>query len=219
MIRVGKRFGIWRLEGIIWLVVTAFFSPPIWAHSSDTLTARLVFEGGPDVCLEMTADVAGTPWLRDAPNPASAMGAALRVALPDGRSWLPSELGEPLVSVHQGFQHPTPMGITHEKDDSKSELLTAIWKWRPSVSRLRFEVPKDHPANILLWTVNNSSPDPSPKGHLLLASDKSPPIDLPFKPAPLRWNWQARLAALVAVCGIMLQAIVIFLRFRSRRMA
>ena len=203
------------------LCVTALgpFSPFARAHSPEILTARLVFDGGPEVSLELTADVAQTPWLRDATNPALAMGAALRITLPEGHSWSPSELGAPLVSIHQGFQHPVPITVGHEEVDPKGELLTAAWKWRPSVSPLRFEVPKDHPANILLWAVNKRSTDQAPKGQLLLASDKSAPVELPFRPSPLHWNWQARLAASVAACGITLQALVIFLRFRRRRMA
>ncbi len=216
MTRVRRNCAAWFLLGTLCIPP---FGSSARAHSPDVLTARLVFDGGPEVSLEITADVAQTPWLRDAANPAQAMGSAIRVAPPQGRPWSPSELGPPHVSLHQGFQHPAPQSFAHEDGDPKSELLTAAWKWRPSVSPLRFEVPKDHPANILLWAVNRRSPDPSPNGQLLLASDKSAPFELPFRPTPFQWNWKARLAASVAVCGIALQSLVIFLRFRRRRMA
>jgi hypothetical protein len=219
MTRVRRICSAWVLLGTLCIPPLSPFVSSARAHAPDLLTARLVFDGGPEVSLEITADVAQTPWLRDAANPAQAMGSALRVTPPEGRSWSPSELGPPKVSVHQGFQHPAPQSMAHGEGDPKSELLTAAWKWRPSVSPLRFEVPKDHPANILLWAVNHRSPDPSPKGQLLLASDKSAPCELPFKPTPLQWNWKARLAASVAVCGIALQSLVIFVRFRKRRMA
>lgn len=219
MIQARKRCIASRLAGTVWIVGAALLSTPVWAHSSDTLTARLVYEGGPDVSLEITADVASTPWLKDTPNPALAMAGALRVAHQEGRSWSPSELGAPIVSVSDGFKYPTPPAVAHGHEGSNAELLTAVWKWRPSVSPLFVEVPKDHPASVMLWTVDNRFPNPSPKGQLLLGSDRSHPIELPFKPNPLQWNWQARLATLVAMCGIVLQGLVLFLRIRRRRMA
>jgi hypothetical protein len=219
MTRARRSRVAWFSEGTLCLAALGLLGPCASAHSPDILTARLVFEEGPEVSLEITADVAETPWLRDAANPAQAMGSAIRIALPEGRFWFPSQLGAPLVSVHHGFNYPIPESIKHQGAEQKGELLTAVWKWRPSVSSIRFEVPKDHPANIVFWAVNNRSPDPSPKGQLLLASDMSLPTDLPFKPTPFQWNWKARLAASVAVGGMALQALLIFLRFRKRRVA
>ncbi len=221
-----------RVQPVL-LAVLACLPAQAKAHAPELVLARLVFHEGPEVTLELTADVTGVPWLREAPNPAQALGAALRIALPDGRNWTVGELGKPVVSLHQGFAYAAPMPLTHSAEEPLPEMLTAAWTWRPSSSPIRFEAPEGNPASFLLWTVpvltKNEAPSdgngpaapdtPIAGWQMLLAGESSTPIKLPFTPKPLSWNWKARLAMAVAAGGLALQAFLIFVRLRRRRIA
>ena len=58
--------------GLVSLIIAAlliFLPQRVVAHSADVLLARLRLQDGPEVTLQVTADVQGNPWLRHAPNP------------------------------------------------------------------------------------------------------------------------------------------------------
>lgn len=192
---------------------------PAVAHSADIVLARLLLHDGPEVTLELTADVIGNPWLKDAPNPAAALGKALRVSLPDGRSWTVGQLGNPTVTLSEGFSHPAPVPLTHNADEPIPELFTAAWTWRPSSTPLRFEVDPGIPHSIVFWAVSPTPGRPLPGWRMLLAGDRSNPINLPLRPQPLVWNWKARAAVVVALTGLALQGLLIVLRIQRARLS
>ena len=116
-------------------------APPLAAHSSDVLLARLRLQNGPEMTLELTADVQGSSWLRHAPNPVEVLGAGLRVVLPSGRSWSLGELGKPAVTLHQGFAPTAPVPITFEPgepvpDRQLAREEHAVLHVRPGVPHL-----------------------------------------------------------------------------------
>lgn len=194
-----------------------WFSTTAHAHTSDVLLSRLVFRDGADVTLEVTADVAGISWLRDAANPADSIGKALQIHLPDGRTWSASQLGKPTVTLHTGYPHPSPVLLSHPESEPPPELYTVSWNWRPSASPLRVEIAKGSGATTLLWTVPSGSNTPAPGWQMLMEGDFSNPIALPFKPKPLQWNWKARMAAGMAAVGLGLQGCLILIRLRRLR--
>ncbi len=187
------------------------------AHSSEVLLTRLVFAHGPEVALEVTADLSGAAWLREASNPAEALGKALRIELPGGHSWPLADLGKPEVVLHTGFPHSAPVPVVHAADEAPPELMTMRWRWRPSVSPLHLAVEKGSPANLLFWTVQPGAEEPDPGWRMLLEGERSQAVLLPFKPAPLQWNWKARVAAGIAAGGLLLQAVLIVGRLRRLR--
>jgi hypothetical protein len=189
---------------------------PAVAHSGDLLLARLVLGRTPEVTLEVTADVAGNPWLKDSAHVADALGATLRVLLPGGRGWKLSELGKPAVSLHATFPHPAPLPLSHGPGESTPEWYTASWTWRPSASPLRFEVPADSPHTVLFWNVAPNSPEPAAGWRMLLSSDRTPPIPLAVAPAPLRWSAPAFAAMGVAATGLLLQGFLLWRRVRRK---
>ena len=200
-------------------VLACAFLQEARAHTNDILLARLVFQSGPEVALEVTADLAGLPWLRQAANPAETLGKALRVAMPGDRSWALAELGTPVVTVHSAFPYPAPVPLSHGPEEAAPELLLMVWKWRPAASPLRIEIAKGAAATLLFWTVASEAAEPSPGWQMLSEGERTPEVALPFKPVPLQWNWKARLAAGIAVCGLALQAILILGRLRKHRRA
>ena len=195
----------------VWFSITAH------AHTSDVLLSRLVFRDGADVTLEVTADVAGISWLRDAANPADSIGKALQIHLSDGRTWSASQLGKPVVTLHTGYPHPSPVPLLHSESEPTPELYTVSWNWRPSASPLRVEVAKGSGATTLLWTVPSGSNVPASGWQMLLEGEFSNPIALPFDPKPLQWNWKARMAAGIAAVGLGLQGCLILIRLRRLR--
>ncbi len=200
-------------------VLACAFLQEASAHTNDILLARLVFQSGPEVSLELTADLAGLPWLRHEANPSETLGKALHVAMPGGRSWALAELGTPVVTVLSSFPSPAPVPLSHDPEEAAPELLMMVWKWRPTASPLRIEVAKGAPATLLFWTVAPDSVEPSPGWQMLSEGERTPEVMLPFKPVPLQWNWKARLAVGVAVCGLTLQAFLILGRLRKLRRA
>ncbi|MEI6870765.1 MAG: hypothetical protein WCL08_00645 [Verrucomicrobiota bacterium] len=190
-------------------------SVPSEAHSSDVLLARLRLQNGPELTLEVTADVQGSSWLRHAPNPVEVLAAGLRVVLPSGRSWSLGELGKPAVTLHQGFAPPAPVPITFEQGEPIPELLTATWVWRPSESPVRIEVPLANPNSVLFWKTEPGIEEPSKGWQILVSGDRSQEVFLPVNPSPLRWDWKAYTALIVAGCGLLLQGALIFLRVRK----
>ncbi len=205
-----------HLLGAGWITgVLLSNAPPLEAHSSDVLLARLRLQNGPEMALEVTADVQGSSWLRHAPNPVEVLGAGLRVVLPSGRSWSLGELGKPAVTVHQGFGPPSPVPITFEPGEPIPELLTATWVWRPSESAVRLEVPLTNPNSVLFWKTEPGNEAPAAGWQVMVAGDRSQEVRLPVEPSPLQWNWKAYTALLVAGCGLLLQGALIFLRVRK----
>ena len=190
-------------------------APQMMAHSSDVLLARLRLQNGPEMALEVTADVQGSSWLRHAPNPVEVLGAGLRVVLPSGRSWSLGELGKPAVTLHQGFAPPSPVPITFEPGEPIPELLTATWVWRPSESPVRLEVPLANPNSVLFWKTEPGSEAPAAGWQIMVAGDRSQAVSLPVEPTPLQWNWKAYTALFVAGCGLLLQGALIFFRVRK----
>lgn len=198
-------------------VVALFGLPlPAAAHSGDLLLARLVLRQAPEVTLEVTADLAGNPWLKDSPNVANALGEALRVLLPNGRGWTLSQLGKPEVSLHATFPHPAPLPLAHAAGEAAPEWFTASWTWRPSASPLRFEVPEGSSHTVLFWNVAPGSAEPAPGWRMLLSSDRTPPVPLAVAPAPLRWNPAAVAAMGVAAAGLLLQGFLLWNRVRKK---
>jgi hypothetical protein len=187
---------------------------PAVAHSGDLLLARLVLGRTPEVTLEVTADVAGNPWLKDSAHVADALGAALRVLLPDGRGWTLSELGKPAILLHATFPHPAPLPLAHGPGEPAPEWYTASWTWRPSASPLRFEVPADSKHTLLFWNVAPGSPEPAAGWRMLLSSDRTSSIPLAVAPAPLRWSAPAFAAMGVAAAGLLLQGFLLWKRVR-----
>lgn len=188
-------------------------------HSSDVLLARLSFEPGCRVALEVAADLSGSAWLRDARNPAEVVGRMIHVELPGGRSWALGDLGKPVVSLHTGFPHWAPVALSHGEGEAPPEFYTVTWSWRPSDTPLRLEVVKGSPATLVFWTVPPGGDVPSLAWQTLSEGEKSREVDLPFKPAPLFWNWKARVAMGVAACGLLMQAVFVIGRLRRLRRA
>jgi hypothetical protein len=204
--------------GAGWITALALFvalAHSAFAHNADVLLARLRLENTPEVRLEITADVQGTPWLRHAPNPVEVLGAGLRVVLPSGRSWNLSELGKPKITLHQGFAPPAPVPVTFEPGEPIPELLTATWTWRPSETPLRIEVPLYNPNSVLLWSTAPGTEEPSAGWQILVGGDRSREVALPVAPSPLAWNWKAYTAVSVAALGLLLQATLIVVRIRK----
>ena len=203
--------------GFMSLTVAAllnFFPQHLEAHSADVLLARLRLQDGPEVTLQVTADVQGNPWLRHAPNPVEVLGAGLRIVLPSGRSFSLSELRKPEITLHQGFEPPSPVTITFDPGEAVPELLTATWVWRPSESPLRLEVPLGNPNSVLFWKTAPGTEEPSVGWQILVAGDQSHDVTLPAPLSPLHWNWMAYTAATVAGGGLLLQGALLFLRVR-----
>ena len=189
---------------------------PAVAHSGDLLLGRLVLGQSPEVTLEVTADVAGNPWLKDSSHVADALGATLRVILPDGRGWTLAELGKPAVSLHATYPHPAPLPLAHGPGEPAPEWYTASWTWRPSASPLRFEVPAESKHTLLFWHVSPGSPEPAAGWRMLLSSDRTAPIALAVAPAPLRWSTPAFAAMGVAAGGLLLQGFLLWRRVRRK---
>jgi hypothetical protein len=204
--------------GLVGLIVAALLilhPQRVEAHSADVLLARLRLQDGPEVTLQVTADVQRNPWLRHAPNPVEVLGAGLRIVLPSGRSFFLSELKKPEITLHQGFEPPSPVAITFDPGEAIPELLTATWVWRPSESPLRLEVPLGNPNSVLFWKTEPRTEAPSAGWQVLVAGDQSREVTLPAPLSPLHWNWMAYTAATVAGCGLLLQAALLFLRVRK----
>ena len=203
--------------GLVSLIVATlliFLPQRVVAHSADVLLARLRLQDGPEVTLQVTADVQGNPWLRHAPNPVEVLGAGLRIVLPSGRSFSLSELGKPKITLHQGFEPPSPVAITFDPGEAIPELLTATWTWRPSESPLRLEVPLGNPNSVLFWKTAPGTEEPSLGWQVLVSGDQSREVSLPAPLSPLHWNWMAYTAVTVAGGGLLLQGALLFLRAR-----
>lgn len=202
---------------ILIVIGGAILAPPFaFAHSGELLLARLVLHQNAQVTLEITADLASNPHLKDAPNPAAALGNALRVHLPKGGSWNIADLGKPIVSLKDGFAFTSPVPLQHALGEKAPELYTASWTWRPSETPLRFEVPSGNPQSVVFWHVLPDSDAVAPGWRMLLAGDSSPLIALPIQPTPLLWNWMAVVAMSVAGLGLGLQGTLLYQKFRRK---
>jgi hypothetical protein len=179
---------------------------------------RLLFGKKAEVTLEITADPAANPHLKDVSNPAELLGRSLSVHLPSGKSWTLAEIGTPTVTLRDGFPFPAPIPVQHPADEPLPELYTASWTWRPSESPIHFEIPAKSPQTVVFWSVLPDSDAVAPNWRMLMAGDRTPPQVLPMPPAPLQWSWKAALALGVAGLGLVGQAILLVHKIRTKRL-
>jgi hypothetical protein len=89
------------------------------------------------------------------------------------------------------FDPTTPIFDPKQQDPEPHELLTAIWESSPVSPSIEFEVPKGTIQDVLLWTVNDQTPQPKlkPRWLVLIAGDRSPPIAVPAVRGTWSWMW------------------------------
>ncbi|MEY2599252.1 MAG: hypothetical protein RLZZ142_1511 [Verrucomicrobiota bacterium] len=190
----------------------------VWAHSGEILLVRMVLHQNASVTLEATADLAANLPLRGSKNPGEAMGKALRLRLPSGRSWTLDQIGRAKISLRDGFGHEAPVNLEHAgPEGGVPELYTAAWNWRPSESPLRLEVVGESGQTVLFWLASEETGAVLPGWRMLLGGDKTASIQLPVPPSPLRWNWKAAVAVGFAGMGLVLQGALVVRRVRRWR--
>jgi hypothetical protein len=189
------------------------------AHSGDTTLARLCLRNKPEVSLEITVDRHQNPHVREGDDLAAALGKVLRVYLPSGKNWLLGELAKPVFSVSAGFEHPSPVPLGHNGLEQTPDLTTLTWTWRPSETPVRISVDSLSLHTVLFWSTGPDDEQPHPGWRVLLAGDSAPPISLPSPPARLHWSWKVATALTCAATGLLLQAYLLWARFRSRATA
>lgn len=196
----------------------ALLAPPFaFSHSGELLLARFIQNAGPEVTLEITADLAANPHFQHStPSPLEQLGKVLRVRLPSGRSWDIGELGSPKTSIRDGFQFPAPIPLQHAEGEKAPELFTASWTWRPSETPLRFEIPQGNPHTVVFWSVHPGAPSTAfPDWRMLLAGDIGPKVELRVPPQPLQWTPKARIALGFAALGLLGNGAYLLQRLRA----
>jgi hypothetical protein len=202
---------------IRWILLGgAFLAPPLaFSHSADTTLARILLQASPEVCLEITVDRHQNPHLQGVDDLATALGKVLRVHLPSGKNWPLADLAKPVFSFSSGYEHPAPVPLGHNGFEQLPELTTLTWRWRPSESPIRVSVSPESPHTVLLWTAGPDNETPHSNWRILIAGDSAPPIPLPVAPSRLHWNWKSVTALGFAATGLLIQAALLWMRFRA----
>ena len=98
---------------------------------------------------------------------------------------------------------PDPTAPAHQPDmdvNQVHKLLVSRWSWRPQPPSFTIQIPDGNTHSVLLWKVDERTPEPQPRWAILIAGDQSPVIHVPPHPLPwMGWTAVAALAGL-AIC-------------------
>lgn len=186
-----------RLLAIVVAGLAAMPAPPLFAHGSGYLFARVAISADGGVVLELTADV-GDPLFGDGePQARAVLGQALRLQRGGALRRL-DEVGtlafEP--RAHHGADAPALPG--DGDGDGPHRLLTAVWRAHLPGETLVFATPERTPHDVLLWQAQPSGPPL--QWQLLISGERSRPIAVPGGAPPARAYWLG--GALVALVSV-----------------
>ena len=181
---------------------------PVRAHGAEYLYAKLSLRPG-DCTLEVTADYGANPMLHDEAEARAAITGVLRLGSAQAKSTNFTGLGAPRFEKRFNLDKSMPGYDPLMDQGGDHRLLTGVWRWKPQSATLQFEVPRESPHDVLLWT--------APAGHsavdcqwvMLIAGYHSPLIATPSPKAPRHWDSRgfsriARGIALLALVGAVL---------------
>jgi hypothetical protein len=159
------------------------------AHGTEFLLARLNIAPG-EMRLEITADCGGNPMIASREEAASILPGALEMQAGTVTGKLVQFAGMRLEDRSQ-FDETAPLPPGTFDNSVSHQLLTGLWQWKPDHEPVRFTVPKGSKHDVLLWIVDSSKPEESPRWMMLLGGDVTPPIAVPGRTLPDgRW-WTA----------------------------
>lgn len=185
-----------RVSAILCLLAGGAVMAPLLAfgHACEFLVAKLEIKEG-IVQLEITADYGGNPMLADEDAARDAIKRILQV------SERPLEDFAPLVfERRQQWDPATPASFSPPPDGQAHELLTAVWRWKPTAREIVFGVPDGSPNDVLLWTTADHLPGRQVQWMLLIEGEKTPAIPVPGAAATRKfWPIAALFVMLILV--------------------
>ncbi len=153
----------------------------VLGHGSEFLEAKFYFDATGTAQLEVTADYGGNPMLSNEAEARAALADALRVSFDDKEHKL-SELAPVTIESRSQPDPESPAPRGPEDAQTRHQLLTARWQWRPSATSLRFFVPMQSLHTVLFWL---REPDVHPpRWSMLIAADRTPAIPVPPRQRP-----------------------------------
>ncbi len=175
-------------------------------HSTEFLDAKFYFDAAGIAHVEITADYAGNPMLSTKEEAESALRLALALSFGDQQRPL-TDFAPLIVAPREKPDPDSPMPSGPEDPNTKHQLLTAAWQWRPDVESLTFIVPSESSQTLVFWMKEPGVKEPRWK--MLLPGESTPPIKVPggakhaaaVPPAPssaVRWPWLGLLLVLPA---------------------
>ena len=147
------------------------------AHGTEFLLARLNITPG-EMRLEITADFEGNPMIADREQAAAILPAALQMQTGAVTGKL-VQFADMRLEDRSQFDETAPLPPGTFDNSVSHQLLTGLWEWKPDHESVRFTVPKGSKHDVLLWIVDSSKPDESPRWMMLLGGDVTPPIVVP----------------------------------------
>jgi hypothetical protein len=201
-----------RISAILHLLVGGAIMAPLLAfgHACEFLVAKMEVRQGM-VQLEITADYGGNPMLPDETAAREAVQRILQVHTA-GQSHPLQDLAPLTFERRQQWDPATPASFAPPPDGQSHELITARWRWQPTVNEVTFSVPKGSPNDVLLWTTAAHLPGKQVQWMLLIEGDSSPVIAIPQPPSTSRSQWWWSPLTLFA-----LAAVLLFVRSRRSR--
>ncbi|MBL9144156.1 MAG: hypothetical protein JNM99_10805 [Verrucomicrobiaceae bacterium] len=197
-----------RVRSIIRFIARGAIALPLFAfgHSTEFLDAKFYFDAAGIAHVEITADYAGNPMLSSKEEAESALRSALALMCGDQMRAL-TDFAPLIVAPRDKPDPDSPMPSGPEDPNTKHQLLTAAWQWRPDVTTLTFIVPRESSQTLVFWMKEPGVKEPRWK--MLLPGESTPPIKVPggakqaaaVPPAPssaVRWPWLGLLLVLPA---------------------
>ena len=180
-----------HLRRIIRFIAGGAVALPLFAsgHGSEFLDAKFYLDARGLANLEITADYSSNPMLANEQEARTALADAVRVTI-NAQDHKLADLAPLKLEPRQrpDPESPTPRGP--EDPQTRHQLLTAIWQWRPAAESLTFTVPKESMQTVLFWMREpNIHP---PRWSMLIPGDHTPAIPMPPRPS-LSAGWMALL--------------------------
>lgn len=176
-----------------------------FGHGSEFMLAKVLLARDGSVQLEVTADYGENPMLSSEVDARAALTGLLEV-----RGVGPVEkVAPPRFEARTRYDNTSPLPRDPAAEDKPHQLVTTVSRWKPDAESIVFEVPRNNPHNVVLWTVDEREPQAARKWVMLIAGDHSPAIAVP---KPARWPLISAGVACLSALGIAM----VFKRTRNR---
>lgn len=204
-----------RLSAIITLLAGGAVMLPLFAcgHGMELMQARLEFEAEGTVRLEITADFGGNPMLNSEEEAHSALQDLMLVQA--SGEWRQLAALSPLQwEERHEFDPTSPVTPPPATEGQPHQLLTAVWRWKPSQKALCFKVREGSVHDVLFWY--NDSAGKS-QWRVLITGESTPPLPVPLLAAPTEGLLMGGHFPFVLLCVSLTLAIVTVIRKGSFR--
>lgn len=160
------------------LAATLCTAPFALGHTTDFILVKVI-PGSDRVDVELTADYGGNPMFPSRAEAQAVLEKVLEVEA-GGADLKMKELAPFRFEERAQFDPTAPIPLDAPGEESRRQLLTAVWSWKSPARELSFKMPEDAGQSVILWTPPDA-PGRESKWAFVLPGESSPRVKIPHR--------------------------------------